>query len=641
MRDNKLFVSPLKQIVIIAVCMISSFVIAYYLQFPCRSIIAVLLFGAAYFSLRQLTNDSKFNNSRFQCSEWITILIFSILLVISLILGKHIVIEGQSFQDIYNSSILDSYVSPYGKIDIAAFVLMMPAVFVMLLALYQALFKRIPAEDSRKITFEPIGKKGLLGIAVVLFVFWLPYLLVYWPGLLYGDTVHSFLQLFGEAQLTNHQPVIHVLLMKACMDVGYVIGLGHTAGCALYSIIQMSLMALTFSYLIMWLYRRFSLRLVWPLILVAYFGLSPYVAEYTISFWKDPLFSCALVLVSLLIFDWAITKGAILIQQKYWMPLFVIVNLALVFLRNNGIYIVVLLDVIVGCLAIYWHFTQTKFQLPSTSTQIDQFGDRCHTSKSCLRLCCALTAVAVLFIFVTNPVYKAFNILPSPAEESLGVPLNQMARVAALNGDMTQSDQAYMDSMLPLDQYAEVYCPVCIDSFKWNENFNNEPLNQGFWGHWFSMFKNNPKVYFEAWELQTFGFWTINQPRIWQYDHNAIQGGVQNVSEERIGELARFDIFPENLLGSDAMRNVCSLKVWSVPIGVVLWLLGFLTVGLLLSGRKRLVLPLVPSLALLLTLLIAAPIYYWPRYAVAVQFLIPFYLAIISYTRSNREWVRK
>lgn len=45
-------------------------------------------------------------------------------------------------------------------------------------------------------------------------------------------------------------------------------------------------------------------------------------------------------------------------------------------------------------------------------------------------------------------------------------------------------------------------------------------------------------------------------------------------------------------------------------------------------GRGKWVLFLVPSLALVGTLVVVSPIWYWPRYGAALQFLIPLYIAI-------------
>ena len=51
--------------------------------------------------------------------------------------------------------------------------------------------------------------------------------------------------------------------------------------------------------------------------------------------------------------------------------------------------------------------------------------------------------VIICYMTITGPVYKALNVTPSEKAESIGILLNQMARVAALDGDMTESDRIF------------------------------------------------------------------------------------------------------------------------------------------------------------------------------------------------------
>lgn len=90
-----------------------------------------------------------------------------------------------------------------------------------------------------------------------------------------------------------------------------------------------------------------------------------------------------------------------------------------------------------------------------------------------------------------------------------------------------------------------------------------------------------------------------------------------------------YQINAENKLGHDSLRDVFTQDNYSVPISIILWVLIFLSICLCLSGRKSWLIALIPSLALLATLVIASPIWYWPRYGAAVQFLIPFYIALV------------
>ena len=48
-------------------------------------------------------------------------------------------------------------------------------------------------------------------------------------------------------------------------------------------------------------------------------------------------------------------------------------------------------------------------------------------------------------------------------------------------------------------------------------------------------------------------------------------------------------------------------------------------------------LALIPGIGLAATLVIASPIYYWPRYEFAVQLLFPLLILLIFYDLSPRE----
>lgn len=54
------------------------------------------------------------------------------------------------------------------------------------------------------------------------------------------------------------------------------------------------------------------------------------------------------------------------------------------------------------------------------------------------------------------------------------------------------------------------------------------------------------------------------------------------------------------------------------------------------GSPRRLLAGLVPSWGHVATLLIASPIWYWPRYAFALQCLVPFYLVLFTCVKQNR-----
>mgnify|MGYP000450048414 CR=1 FL=1 len=211
-----------------------------------------------------------------------------------------------------------------------------------------------------------------------------------------------------------------------------------------------------------------------------------------------------------------------------------------------------------------------------------------------------------------------------------------MARVAALDGDMTESDREYLNSIVPLDEYKTLYSPTCTDNLKWSASFNSAALEDDFFGHWFSLFIQNPRAYFEAWELQTFGFWAVNQPDV--YAKLNISGGVPRNTVEAYAADWMFTKLTLKTSWGTILYVMCFRKTANqFQLSVIFWSVAFLSICLCLSGRARWVIALVPSLALLGTLIVASPIWYWPRYGAAVQFLIPFYVALVVMGRRQNK----
>lgn len=597
----------LKQASLITFVAVSSFFLCLYLQFEPK-----VIFGITFFLLT-LKAVTTLKGVSFRKSELIAIGIFAFLLTLSLILGFHINITGST----YDGSTFENYISSYSVLDLVALIFIFPSLFTMLFAAYRF----IAFSQSQKALFQKsllttsLGIKATLLLALIPFICWIPYLLIYWPGFIFGDTLSSLAQATGLAPYGNHHPFFYTMFIKTCLKIGNVLGIGNTGGCVLYCLIQMSFMAYAFSYLSRWITTRCSLKNYWALIIVLVFSLSPYIATYSIAMWKDPFFSTALALATLLLMDFILSKGTVIKTNKAWIPCFVCLLIIISFSRNNGIYIVVCIEIV---LLTYWIIVK------KSSRSFSNIG----------KLTGAFACVIALCFAITGPVYRALDVAPSPKVESVGILLNQMARVAALNGNMTENDKEYLNSIVPLDEYKTLYTPTCTDNLKWNASFNGSALENNFFEHWFSLFVQNPRTYFEAWELQTFGFWTINQPIT--YAHGNINDGVpRNTIEKYVSDLDIYQINADNKLRYDSLRNVLTQDNQTIPISIIFWAVLFLSICLCLSGRARWVIALVPSLALLGTLIVASPIWYWPRYGAAVQFLIPFYVALIIMVKNN------
>lgn len=537
-------------------------------------------------------------------------LAFSLVFSFVLVLGAHICVA----KPVIAGGIYENYIEAYSALDAVAFCVMSSLVFWVLSALVQFSY----CDHRCRFGKEVLGANGEgLSIrvssvalrALVIFLLYLPFFLRYCPGLFFGDTFSSFAQIMGWNPLSNHHPVAFTLMMGACIKVAGLFGLGPSAGVALLTVLQMVCIAGTFGYLSIWVTSRLGVSSRWSWLPVALFGLSRYCALYSVALWKDPLFSCCLVLMVTILAD--VVMGKDFRSGAFRLLVFGALALGVMLLRNNGLYICAALFVVLMIIAVLG--------------RLGRIGPMMSGSRLAIPLGFAIAAC----LAITGPVYSAMGVVPSEDVESVGIPLAQMARVAALDGDMSASDRSYMNELLPLDRYKEVYRPSIIDPLKWNEKFNAEQLEDGFWTHWVSMLLRNPSMYFEAWELQTFGFWAPNVKGADGLPENFLMGVPYNLMAD--GE-ASAGVGFRNLLSSfgDGVDKVIGLNAWSISGAVVFWLLVFSAVLLVSRGRSRFALPLLPFLLLYGTLFIASPIWYWPRYIVAAQFGLPVVLVVVA-----------
>lgn len=536
-------------------------------------------------------------------------LVLSLVFSLVLVLGAHIVVT----EPVIAGGICENYIESYSALDIVAFCVMSALVFWVLSALVQ-LSSRLCCCSYSEGTLRMDGGGSSIRVlsvtvrALVIFLLYLPFFLRYCPGLFFGDTFSSFAQIMGWNPLSNHHPVAFTMMMAACIKIAGLMGMGPSAGVALLTVFQMACVASMFGYLSIWVTSRLGVSSRWSWLLVAFFGLSRYCALYSVALWKDPLFSCCLVLVVTMLADAVMGKGSW--SSVLRLLVFGALALGVMLLRNNGLYICAALFVALAIAAV-----------------LNRLG-RIAPMEPAPRLAVSLGLAFVTCLVITGPVYSAMGVVPSEAVESAGIPLAQMARVAALDGDMSESDRSYMNELLPLDRYKEVYRPSLIDPLKWNEDFNAEHLVDGFWTHWASMLSRNPSIFFEAWELQTFGFWAPNVKGADGLPENYLMGAPYNLvadAEASAGVAFRNLLAP---LG-DSVDVAIGLSAWSISGAAVFWLLMFSAVLLVSHGRARFALPLLPFLLLYGTLFIASPIWYWPRYIVAAQFGLPVVLVVV------------
>lgn len=586
----------------------------------------------------------RMQRSRFSKAEVISWAAFSTLLSMSLVLGKHIVIESHA------ATKESCYIDSYSSMDILACVFMALGIFLLMISAYRGLSSMYEktelvfsnSKDSmieKRQTRYDFSVRFLIIACVVMFVCWLPYLLVYWPGFIFGDSLNSARQALDINGYNVRHPIVYTLFIRGCINIVGMFGLDTTAGIALYSIIQMIVLAASFAFMLTWLGARFKLSSVVKAILVALFALTPYVATFSITVWKDPFFCASFIVVTVILAD-LVTGGGI-IKSRARNILYIIAALALCFSRKNGVYslLLVALMLVIMLIAVYCRGKKEK-RLERQESKLN--GQPAHFDANngismvaavqapSLRVVLISTlAVCTISIVITNILYGALDVDRSEEKiETYGVFMNQMAAVAAYDGDLSDMEKKYLDSIFPLDEYENAYTPCIIDPLKWSKSFNKEPLEKGFLKNWAMIGAKNPRIYFQAWELQTAGWWCLNNPMVNGFlsIHNISLGHPRNTTDDYPISYEKYHLKTENLLGSDVVRSVFIQDTWSIPVAYINWFVLFICICGFLRKRASYLLPIIPTIGLVIVLLVASPILYWPRYGAMEQFLLPFYV---------------
>ena len=173
----------------------------------------------------------------------------------------------------------------------------------------------------------------------------------------------------------------------------------YNVGIAVYCFLQMVLLASALSYSVCFL-KELRLNKYIQYGTLIFYGISPVCSLFSICVTKDVLFTAAELVFFIYIFR-LITKPKEFFDKKAWHVGFVITTLGTMILRNNGLYVALIMLIIVGVVVkTYW-------------------------KKYLLLLVC----IFLPYTIYVGPMYKALDVEEGGVQEMLSVPLQQMARV--------------------------------------------------------------------------------------------------------------------------------------------------------------------------------------------------------------------
>ena len=340
---------------------------------------------------------------------------------------------------------MHSYV-PTSKRFFLYSVIKMVSYFVIFANSVFLLFEKMPKiinkiKTDKKWEFFTNNKKSFALVALIFFVSYIPFFLHYYPGNVNTDSVGSLYQITGISKFTNFQPILYTLILGGLWNLGKFVFGSSVAGIAVYSLFQMICTSLVFSYVLYYMAKR-NISLKWRILTFLFLLLNPLNGWFVVRCEKGMLFHISFILVVLGIIDIIYEKEKFF-KNKWKVAGLVLITLIMIFIRNNGIYALVLsLPFLIWACKKIW--------------------------KQVLAL---FGGIIVCTLIIQGPVFKAINISYSNAGEALSVPIQAFARVSKYADDrLSEDDKNAIDKYFRIshEDLANIYEPWRSDATKSN-----------------------------------------------------------------------------------------------------------------------------------------------------------------------------
>lgn len=464
-------------------------------------------------------------------------------------------------------------------------------------------------EQSAVMESTPAGLnlKLMFIYAGIVFLALLPLFLINFPGTMTVDSFNQLSQARGLTPLHDHHPWVHTLIIKLFYNIGYSLSNNVTVGIAAFILTQMLLVSLGLGFTAETLASLGSGRMG-AVIVIAGFILFPYHAAFTITMWKDILFALGVLIIIILLYKELVAGIRPGVADSL---LFVLSSLAVCLFRHNGFYAYILCALIFAFRAIVNRRSSDAYVGKNARTAI-------------------LTLVSILICLIINgPVKSGLNVQNGDFGHELAIPLQQIARVVQLNGDISDEELEELGRVNSIEYIVNNYEPGGADNMiQWLVAGDSDYVknNKGrFLKLYLSLGLKNPNAYIMAFIDQTKGYYTTMMPEQTAY-YGILPNGDNLDNYPIFGAGVRIKI--NEILSK--LQDVLPVYAIFYSPGACLLIL-ILMIGIeKVRGRRSMLLVFLPQLCLTLTVLIATPLVADLRYAYALMLSMPSLIVMVS-----------
>lgn len=453
---------------------------------------------------------------------------------------------------------------------------------------------------------------GVSFFAVLLF--WLPHLIIAYPGYMCVDAWNQLSQFFGKRTFTAQHAPGHTIFMGFFTQIGVRMGNGNI-GLYISIVVQFMVAVLVLSYALSLMKEWKSPR--WLRIMTyAVIILVPYYINYAVMAIKDTLFSICFLLFAVELIC-MLQKGIDYFTDRKHILLFAASVVGTVLSRNNGAYV---LYPTIFVLVAYFFATERK-------------SEKKNYIKPAICLLAPVLAANLLYAAAVG----YYGVEKTPIREMLSLPFQQTARYVRERGDeVTDEEAEAIRAVLDYDSLAEKYNPVLSDpvKFRANSEVTMKEL-QRYIVVWFKMFFKHPEIYIKATMNQNYFLLYPFTESCTIYTYTTLESAhyyIDLVNDELgISEVETLNN-PKNTLRG-LQYNFFSLPViglFSHPAPYCISLIFFIVFAIY-KKYWRLMIAMFPLVLSVGIAVLSPAIQGSPRYAFPIVYAMPFILAYYIY----------
>lgn len=431
------------------------------------------------------------------------------------------------------------------------------------------------------------SKWSFLVYALLILIAWIPYFLTYYPGILTSDSCTQVAQAIGNTALNNHHPILHTGIISLFINLGRNVFGNINTGVAFYSIFQMIAMASMFSIVLVYMNKK---NVPWTIRIIAllYYMFYPVNALFSVIMWKDILFAGMIPIYIILTMELMSGTEEFLENIKK-VALYILISILVMFLRNNGLYLVVLtLPLVLIFLRKYW--------------------------KKMLAISCV---IVLSYFIVKTVIFSSLQIKEGPVGEMLSVPLQQIARVKKYHKEeLDEETTRRINQFFRCEDIEEKYNPVLSDPVKAELNQEYFDENKGeFISLWLHLLKGYFKDYVESFLSNSYGYY-YPEARSW-VANRTMEENTMGLEQTPIieGKLVSF-------VNSAIDGRSVPISSMCFSIGMAFWMI-VLSLGYEILKKEYKSIPRYWILFILWLTIVASPVFCEYRYAYGMFTSLP------------------